>query len=114
VRVQSARALSDLALLTLTLAAALAVVANATPVRPFVVFAAAVLVPGGALLTKLRTEESITDLALAMGLSLAIDIAGSLILAWSGWWHPVALAIALGAASSALLLADLLEVGRAP
>ena len=39
-------------------------------------------------------------------------IAGSLILAWSGWWHPGALGLALGGASATLLLGDLLQTAR--
>lgn len=106
------RVLCDLGLLGLLAAAATVVTGDVQPVRPFVVFAAALLVPGGALLTKLRTGESITDLALTVGLSLAVEVAGGLILAWSGWWHPVTLAVVLGGGSSALLLRDLLNVRR--
>jgi uncharacterized membrane protein len=113
VRRQSARALSDLALLVLSVAAALAVAADAQPVRPFVVFAAACLVPGGALLTRLRTGELLSNLALAVTLSFALEIAGSLVLAWSGWWHPEALGILLGASSAGLLLFDLAMLRRA-
>jgi hypothetical protein len=102
----------DLVLLVLLAATALVVVADVQPVRPFVVLAAACFVPGGAILTRLRTGEAMTDVALAVGLSLAMEIAGSLVLAWSGWWHPEALGIVLGAGSMGLLVADLVEVRR--
>ncbi len=106
------RIMLDIALLALLAAAVAAVVADVQPVRPFVVFAAACLVPGGAILTRLRTGESLTDLALAIGFSLAVDIAGSLLLTWSRWWHPEMLGIVLGAGSIALLASDLVRVRR--
>jgi len=102
-------ALYDVLLLALLAAAALVVAADLQPVRPFVLLLAACLVPGGAILTRLRTGEGLTDLALAIGLSLAVEVAASLGLAWSGWWHPVALGVALGAASAGLLLRDLVK-----
>lgn len=103
---------SSLALLGLLAATALVIVADLQPVRPFVVLAAACLVPGGAILTRLRTGEPLTNLALAIGLSLAVEFAGSLLLAWSGWWHPLALGLALGVASGTLLVTDLVWGGR--
>ncbi len=107
------RALGDIALLGLLAAASVVAVAGAGPLRPFIVFAAICLVPGGAILTRLATGEAITHLALAIGLSLALVIAGSLALAWSGWWHPEALGVTLGAASGLLLGHDLWRRRRA-
>jgi hypothetical protein len=109
VRHASARALSDLVLLALAVAAAVVIVVDARPERPFVVFAAACVVPGGAVLTRLRTGDAMTNFALAISWSLALEIAGSLVLAWSGWWHPEVLGMVLGAASAGLLVADLLQ-----
>jgi len=106
------RVVPDLALLVLAAAAALVVAADLQPVRPFVVFAAACLVPGGAILTRLRTGEPLTEVALTFGLSFAVEIAGSLVLTWSGWWHPEALWIALGIGSVGLLVSDLVRVSR--
>lgn len=99
--------LSDLALLALLALTVLVILADVQPVRPYVVFVAACLIPGGAIVTRLRTGEGLTDLALAIGLSLGVEIAGSLVLTWSGWWHPEALGIVLGAGSLALLTGDL-------
>lgn len=107
------QALFDLVLLGLLAATALVVIVDVQPVRPFVVLVAACLAPGGAILTRLRTGEGLTDLALAVGLSLAVEIAGSLLLAWSGWWHPAALGLLLGAGSAVLLVSDLVQGSRA-
>ncbi len=99
--------LSDLALLTLLAATAVVVAADVQPVRPFVVLAAACFVPGGAIITRLRTGELLTDVALAIALSLAVESAGGLLLAWSHWWHPEVLGIVLGVVSVVLLVTDL-------
>jgi uncharacterized membrane protein len=99
--------LSDLVLLALLALTTVVILADVQPMRPYVVFLAACVVPGGALITRLRTEEGLTDLALAIGLSIGIEIAGSLVLTWSGWWHPEALGIVLGTGSLVLLLSDL-------
>jgi len=106
------RALLDTLLLALIGATVVVVAAPVQPVRPFVVLAAASLVPGGALLTRLRTGEGMVDVALAIGLSLAIAIGGSAVLAWTNWWHPEVLAGVLGAASASLLVGDLLHAWR--
>ena len=110
-RVQS-RALLDVVLLLLLASAALTVVAALQPVRPFAVLAAACFVPGVAILTRLDTGKRLIELPLAIGLSIAVEIIGSSVLAWSGWWHPDILGIVLGAASAGLLLIDLARLGR--
>lgn len=106
------RVVPDFALVALILATALVVIADLQPVRPFVVILAACLVPGGAMLTRLRTGEGLSDLALAVGLSIAVEIIGALLLAWSGWWHPEVLGGVLGAASMGLLVTDLAKASR--
>lgn len=109
----SSRALGDLALLALLLAAALAVLASVQPVRPFVVLVAACLVPGGAILTLIgRGGAPLANVALTLGLSIAIELLGSSALAFAGWWHPEVLAYVLGGASAALLLRDLMRAAR--
>jgi GT2 family glycosyltransferase len=105
---ESPRAIVDVALLALIAVAAIAVVAPIDPVGPFVVFAAACLVPGGALMTRLNIADDLaTTAGLAVALSLALLAGGSLALAWAGWWHPKLLALLVGGASGALLAADL-------
>ena len=101
--------LFDLGLVMLVITAMLIVAVDAEPVRPFAVLLAACLVPGGALMTRLRTGDGLTDLALAVGVSFAIDIALSLTLVWSGWWHPEAAGFALGLASLIVLAQDILR-----
>ena len=98
--------LSDLALLALLALTVLVILADVQPVHR-TCLRRRILVPGGAIVTRLRTGEGLTDLALAIGLSLGVEIAGSLVLTWSGWWHPEALGIVLGAGSLALLTGDL-------
>jgi hypothetical protein len=101
-----------LSLLALLVAAVpLALFGGGTPLRAVVVFAALLLVPGGALLTLLPVGRLPEWLSLAVCLSLAIDVAGSLTLIWSHWWHPEVLAVALAVLSGAALLASLVRTG---
>lgn len=100
--------LTDVALLGLLVLAAATAAASRPAAAPGVLLAAC-LVPGGAIMTRLRTGSGLTDLALALVFSLAVDAAGSFLLSWSHLWHPEALGIALGVGSAALLLADLLR-----
>ncbi len=101
------RARIDVALLVLCGLAALAIAGALGPARPVVVLLAALFVPGGAALTLLDVSEPLSAAALAVGLSLALEIAGSLAIVWTTYWHPVVLALVLGAASVALLSRDL-------
>jgi hypothetical protein len=101
------RARIDVALLVLCGLAALAIVGALGPARPVVVLLAALFVPGGAALTLLDVSEPLSAAALAVGLSLSLEIAGSLAIVWTTYWHPVVLALVLGAASVALLARDL-------
>jgi len=100
--------LLDVSLVGLMLLAATLCLLDAPSVpRVLVLVAAAVLGPGGALLTRLRVDNAAVALGLAACLSFSIEIAGSLIMAWAEWWHPVALAAALGGASLILLITDI-------
>jgi hypothetical protein len=75
--------------------------------RLLLVLAAACLIPGSALLTRLPVEDAIEACALAIGLGFAIEAAGALVMVWSGWWHPFGWAIVLGAVACAVLAIDL-------
>lgn len=78
--------------------------------RALIVFAALLFVPGGAVLTLLPVDRLPEWCGLAITFSLAIEVAGSLILIWTQWWHPEVLALVLAILSGAALLVSL---GRA-
>jgi hypothetical protein len=85
--------------------------------RLLLVLAAACLIPGSALLTRLPVEDVVEACGLAIGLGLAIETAGALVMVWTGWWHPFGWAIVLGTAACALLAIDLrhnLSISRKP
>jgi hypothetical protein len=75
--------------------------------RLLLVLIAACLIPGSALLTRLSVEDTLEAFGLAIGLGLTIETVGALAMIWTGWWHPLAWTIALGALACALLAIDL-------
>lgn len=75
--------------------------------RLLLVLAAACLIPGSALLTRLPVEDVVEACGLAIGLGFAIETAGALVMVWTGWWHPFGWAIVLGAVACAVLAIDL-------
>ncbi|WP_239334669.1 hypothetical protein [Frankia sp. CiP3] len=97
----------DLALLALAVMAGIAVVAPSGPARPVLVLLALLLLPGAAVLTRLDTPDPLTWLGLAIVLSMAVDAGTSLVMLWSGLWHPMVLGAVLAAASMAALIIDL-------
>jgi hypothetical protein len=105
------RLLTDLLLLALLAGAVIAVLAPLQTVRPYMVLAAACLVPGGAILTALAVGERLTYFALAVGFSFAVEIAGALALAWSHWWQPDVLGLFLVLGSAPLLVRDVARSG---
>ena len=103
-----ARRLADVLLLGLLALAVLTVALPfLSPLRSAVVFAAVLLVPGGAALTFFDIERPSTYLALAVVLSLTIATLTSLVIVWLNLWHPLVLAAILAAGSAALLGIDL-------
>jgi hypothetical protein len=74
--------------------------------RLLLVLASACLIPGGALLTRLPVEDLIEAFGLAVGLGFAIEAIGALAMAWTGWWHPLAWAIALVTVACGMLALD--------
>jgi hypothetical protein len=74
--------------------------------RLLLVLAAACLIPGSALLTRLRVEDELEAAALAVGLGFTIEAAGALVMVWTGWWHPIGWVIVLGAAACTALAID--------
>jgi hypothetical protein len=108
------RAVGDALLLTLASASVALCVAGASgAVRLALVFVTACLLPGAALLTRLRIQSTLERCALAVGLSLCIEAAGSLVMVWTGWWHPDGWALALVLASCAPIGVDLAANVRA-
>lgn len=95
------------ALLVLTALAGASAAADAGAARAVLVLATAVLVPGWAVLTRLPRTDLLTSAALAVVISLALEICGSLVFGWVGWWHPWVLAVVLAAASAVLITYDL-------
>jgi uncharacterized membrane protein len=58
-------------------------------VRTIVTLLAALVLPGCAVLTHLPAVDLAQGAALMVGLSLTIEVAATLVMVWSGWWHPV-------------------------
>ncbi len=69
--------------------------------------------PGAALMIRMPVSDPAQRVALVVGLSLTVEVAATLAMAWTGWWHPVAAAAALAAVTSAVLVADLARAVRA-
>lgn len=97
----------DAALLALTAAAVALALTGAGLPRAVLVLAAAVSVPGWAALTRLPRTDLLTSAALAVVISIAIEICGSLVFGWAHWWHPWVLAVVLVVGSSAVIARDL-------
>ena len=102
------RCLVDVGALVVAFAAACSTQLSAgSPVRAIVVLAAFVLVPGWSLVSLTTSGPPVAMLGLAIGLSLAIDIVGSLALVWTGLFTDAQTFTAiLGAGAVALLMRD--------
>jgi hypothetical protein len=100
------RAWRDMSLVTLVGAAAVLSVVRVQPLSAIVILVAMCVIPGAAVLTRIGAPDALTALALAVGLSLAVDTAVAAALAGSGWWHPGIAAGATAAGAVVLLLAD--------
>jgi hypothetical protein len=105
------RAARDGVLLALAALACVLVVAFPdSPARPLTVFVAAIFVPGGAILTRLRVRDPAAFAGLSIAISLALEAAISTVLVWARWFEPHALGIALLAIALPLLAVDLLRL----
>jgi len=87
-------------------AVAVALLPVPSAARILVTLVAACLVPGGALVRYLRFDFGASWLAMAAALSLGVETLASLALVWTGWWHPAAVAIGLGALSVLIIVFD--------
>jgi hypothetical protein len=72
------------------------------------------LLPGAAVLTRLRWDGLLAAGALAVAISFCVEAAGTLVMVWTGWWHPFGFALALLLAAAIALLADLRRRLHAP
>jgi hypothetical protein len=75
-------------------------------IRAIVTLVAALLIPGWAILTKLKVDGILALFAIAVGLSLAVDTIYALLLVWTALWAPGVAAIGLGACSAAVIAYD--------
>ncbi|HEY5287846.1 MAG TPA: hypothetical protein VIJ50_12140 [Solirubrobacteraceae bacterium] len=99
---------ADAALLVLAAATvAVCLLQSHGAARLLLVLAAACLIPGGALLTRLPVEDALEAFGLAVGFGFTIEAFGALAMVWTSWWHPFGWAIILGAISCAVLTVDL-------
>ena len=105
-------AVIDVLLLLLLAASVVAVSANLTSVRPELAVAAATFVPGWAVLSRLPATDLLTSAALAVAVSLTLEIGATLILGWTHWWHPQVLGAGLAGASAFLLVLRIAAVIR--
>jgi uncharacterized membrane protein len=100
------------ALMLIALACAANVFVPTGTARTIVTLLAALVVPGAAVMVRLPISDAAQGVALVTGLSLTVEIAVTLAMAWSGWWHPVAAAAALAGATAVVLAADLVRESR--
>lgn len=97
----------DAGLLALLVLAAAAVAADVPVLRPVSVLLAMLLVPGGALLTRLRVDDPASAAGIAVGLSIAVDTVLAAAMAAAHTWSPWALAGGLALPATLLLTLDL-------
>lgn len=108
------RILVDAALLGLLALAAAAVATDAAVLRPIAVLLALLLVPGGALVTRLGAGDPASAVGLAVALSLAAETLLATLLAVTGLWEPWVLAAVLGGPAAAVLALDLRAARAVP
>lgn len=102
------RATAELLLLLLAIATvAVCLLETHGAARLLLSLAAACLIPGGALLTRLPVEDGLEAVGLAVGLGFTIEAVGALAMVWTGWWHPFGWGIALGTVACGALALDL-------
>ena len=97
----------DAALLALLGLTGVAVAGDVPVLRPVTVLLALLLVPGAAVLTRLRVDDLATAAALAIGFSLALNVMLAAALARAHTWEPWVIAVAFGVPATILLAVDL-------
>lgn len=104
----------DACAITLVLAAALSAIAlePGSPIRALAVLGAFVLVPGWALLSLGSSGPPAAMLGVAIGLSLAVDVAAGLLLVWTNLLDVAGVAAIVGTLAVLLLIDDLVRHSR--
>jgi hypothetical protein len=97
----------DAGLLALLVLAAIAVAADVAVLRPLTVALALLLVPGGALLTRLRVDDPATAAGIAIAASLAVETLVATATAALHAWEPWLLGAGLALPAALLLAVDL-------
>lgn len=92
------------------MAVAVCLADTSSAARPLLVFAAACLIPGSAILTRLSVEDIPEALGLAVSLGFCIEAVGALAMVWTGWWHPFWWALVLVTAACVMFVLDLRRV----
>jgi hypothetical protein len=109
------RRIDACAIALVVVAAVLATALEAgSPIRAVVVLGAFVLVPGWALLSLGRSGPPAAMLGVAVGLSLAVDVAGGLLLVWTDLVDIAVLTAIVGTLAVLLLIDDLVRQPRSP
>ncbi|MDX6720720.1 MAG: hypothetical protein QOJ63_2974 [Solirubrobacteraceae bacterium] len=104
------RATLELAALALIAAACLMnLFMSAGAGRTIVTLLAALAVPGAALMIRMPVSDPAQGATLVVGLSLSVEVVVTLVMVWTGWWHPVAAAATLAGVTAAVLAADLVR-----
>ncbi|ABD10958.1 hypothetical protein ThrDRAFT_01966 [Frankia casuarinae] len=103
-----ARRTTQAALVAVTVMLAFLVVCRTdSPVRVLLAVPAAFLLPGAAVLARLPVDGTAAWIGLAVAISLAVDVLTSMLMVWSGWWHPAVMQSVVGLACCAVLIHSL-------
>jgi hypothetical protein len=101
------RRAADLSLVALAACAAiLAAVGAASPLRVVIALLCAALLPGAAVLTRLDSEDLVTWIGLAVGISFGMEAVVASLTLWLEVWNPTATVTALGVLSALVLVDD--------
>ena len=73
--------------------------------RAGLTLAVVMFLPGYAVLSRMRFGDRASATAMTVAASFSVEILVALLMAWTGFWHPVVAAVVLGAASLIVLAA---------
>jgi hypothetical protein len=75
--------------------------------RLLTVLGFSLVVPGAALVCRLRIDDRVVEWGLAITGSLVVFASGAVLMAWTGWWQPHVLLTGVALASGLPLWAEL-------